>query len=141
MIKDTVRPNGTIKRIQYVKAPRGGVSSMGVRYKKGDAIVHLSSSRCTGETFVLLPKDLLKVLGLGRNSNGTDGLARAMAKPGKWASPKKWSEQLKAIWHENFTKIHGHPPGGCATANHTQEFWAQAKEQWKKIGSWRKPKR
>jgi hypothetical protein len=135
MIKDTKRPNGTIKRIQYVKAPRGGVSSMGVRYKKGDAIVHLSSSRCTGETFVLLPKDILRVLGLGPGRHGPDGLARAMARPGRWASPKKWAEQLKAIWNQNFTQIHGHPPGGCAQANHPPEFWAQAKEAWKKLGA------
>ena len=86
MKRDFKRPNGTIKRVQFVKAFRGGVSSMGRRFKKGEGILHLSSSRNTGETFVLLPDELLKIL---------------MKAPGKWNSPKRWSEQLTAKWHRD----------------------------------------
>ena len=86
MIKHTKRPNGTIKRIQYVKAIRKGVSSMGHPYKMGDPIIHLSSSRCTGETFVLLPSEIQQKI--------------IDKKPGKWASSKKWSEKLQKAWYK-----------------------------------------
>ena len=83
MKKDTKRPNGTIKRIQKCEAVRKGVSSMGTKFRKGDVIVHLSSSRFTGETFVLTQKDLDKV---------------TQAKPGRWYSPKRWGENLHRAW-------------------------------------------
>ena len=85
MKKDTRRPNGTIKRIQKSYAPRKGVSSMGSSYVKGDSIVHFSSSRSTGETFVLTEKDLEKLV---------------KAKTGRWWSPVQWGRQLHRIWVE-----------------------------------------
>lgn len=85
MIKYTKRPNGTIKRVQYVKAHHKGISSMGTPYLKGDPIIHMSSSRCTGETFVLLPSDISRLY---------------EDTPGKWSSTKKWSERLAKKWFE-----------------------------------------
>lgn len=108
MLKNSRRPNGTIKRTQYVKAFRGGVSSMGQPFKKGDPVLHLSSSRNTGETFVLLPAELKAVL---------------RTKPGKWASPKKWGEQLHKEWEKKYVALHGHPVGKCGGGVHPPEFW------------------
>lgn len=121
MKHDFKRPNGTTKRVQYAKAHRGGISSMGKRFRKGDAIVHLSSSRNTGETFVLLPIEMLKILGLEGNprTGAPDGLARAMAKPGRWHSPKKWSEELSAKWHDENCWLVKFPP--CNNSGLTME--------------------
>ena len=83
MLKDTKRPNGTIKRVQFCRAQRGGISSMGTPFKKGQAILHLSSSRCTGETFILTKADL-RGLNLDR--------------PGKWASPTIWQKKRREEW-------------------------------------------
>ena len=97
MLKDVKRPNGTTKRVQVIKAIRGGVSSMGTPYTKGQAIVHLSSSRCTGETWVFLLSELAEVV---------------KAPVGRWASPKKWSTSLMDEWHEDncwLLKMHGGP--------------------------------
>ncbi len=132
MLKDTARPNGTIKRIQYVRAFRGGTSSMGTPYKKGTPIIHLSSSRCTGETFVLLPAEVCKDILDIKAEFGYEWWADSH--PGKWQSPKEWSKALKVIWNKHFVKIHGHPLGKCAEAKHTNEFYAEAREKWKKLG-------
>lgn len=105
MLKDTKRPNGTVKRIQWIKAHRGGVSSMGTPYKKGDAILHMSSSRCTGETYVLAKKDLIKAVFVSPAS------AR-FKKPGTWSSKKQWSEDLTDKWHkENCWLVVSHGEG------------------------------
>lgn len=56
---------------------------MGSFYVKGDTIVHFSSSRCTGETFVLTERDLSKLV---------------EAKTGRWWSPKRWAERLHKAW-------------------------------------------
>lgn len=61
MIKDTTMKNGKVVRVQLAYAPRKWVSSMGTAYKKGDLILHLSSSRATGESFMLTPEDIEKV--------------------------------------------------------------------------------
>lgn len=96
---DFKRPNGTIKRTQYCKAPRAGVSSMGTPYKRGEPILHMSSSRATGETFILTPLDLENI----------------MSKfPGEFCSPKKWSDQLHKKWQKEtggtlrHEAVHGH---------------------------------
>jgi hypothetical protein len=83
MKKDFKRPNGTIKRTQICRAPRGGVSSMGKKFKKGDEILHLSSSRCTGETFVFTLQEVVNL---------------TFEEVGNFRSPKKWTEQLAAKW-------------------------------------------
>ncbi len=80
MKRDHTRPNGTIKRTQYVDAPQGGTSSMGTQYKKGHAILHMSSSRSTGETFVLTREDVSLIMSKG---------------PGRWWSPTKWLESMR----------------------------------------------
>ena len=87
MRKDTKRPNGTTKRVQYVQAQRGGVSSMGTKYAKGDPILHLSSSRCTGETFVLTKAEIQNI---------------PLENPGRWSGPTKWKQQLQKIWMKKY---------------------------------------
>lgn len=109
MLKDFARPNGTIKRTQYVKAPRKGISSMGAPYKKGDAIVHLSSSRCTGETFVLLPNEIIKFL--YKKERHLDAGLGGLKRPGRWARPKDWSEHLSERWEAAYLKAFGHAFG------------------------------
>ena len=58
---------------------------MGSKYMKGDRILHLSSSRCTGETFVFTDLELRKLTSIIFQSDFR----------GRWHSPKKWHEQLK----------------------------------------------
>jgi hypothetical protein len=99
MKKDFTRPNGTIKRVQICEAPRKGVSSMGRKFKKGSVILHLSSSRCTGETFVLTWVELHRLMG------GT-------GKVSKFRSPKKWGEQLRAKWLAANPRTAQNFPGG-----------------------------
>jgi len=48
----------SVQFVQKVFALRKGISSAGTPYKKGDPILQLSSTRRTGETFVLTDKDL-----------------------------------------------------------------------------------
>lgn len=86
MKKDFKRPNGTIKRIQMTRAPRAMVSSMGSKIKKGDKILHLSSSRATGETWVFTDEDLWLV---------------SRWPVGRWHGPKEWTEQLHKKWKKN----------------------------------------
>ena len=50
------------KAVQHVIAKRSGITALGKSFSKGDAIVHLSSERSTGETFILLPSELERVL-------------------------------------------------------------------------------
>ena len=50
------------KAVQHVIAKRSGTTALGKPFKKGDPIVHLSSERSTGETFILLATELAKVL-------------------------------------------------------------------------------
>jgi hypothetical protein len=41
-----------VVQVQTTLAPRRRLSSMGAKIKKGDRILHISSSRATGEVFV-----------------------------------------------------------------------------------------
>ena len=52
--------HGNQKCVQHVIAKRSGMTALGKKFEKGDAIVHLSSTRSTGETFILLPSELEK---------------------------------------------------------------------------------
>lgn len=84
MKHDFRQENGTIKRIQVSKAPRKGRSTMGKKYEKGDAIVHLSSSRATGERWVFLPNELKELLKWS---------------VGQWWSRNKWEQQIFKKWN------------------------------------------
>lgn len=132
MIKDTMRPNGKIKRVQYVRAFRGGTSSMGTPFKKGEPILHLSSSRCTGETFVLLPKEIMETLEI-KAEFGHEFWASA--RPGRWASPKEWSIKLKERYKKLMDRVYGkdHQWGSCKhTHDEHLNFHAKFKELWQK---------
>jgi len=89
-VKDFKRPNGTIKRIQVCPAPRAIITTMGTKIKKGDQIIHLSSSRATGETWVFTYSELARLLNTW--------------KKGPWHSPKKWTEQLHKKWVKKWTE-------------------------------------
>lgn len=83
MKKDFRRKNGTIKRTQKCVSPRKGVSSIGTRFAQGEEILHLSSSRQTGETFVFTMEDLARLM---------------QAKVGRWHGPTEWGKELQAKW-------------------------------------------
>lgn len=58
---DFTRANGTIKRVQVSLAFRAGTSSMGTKFKQNEPVLHLSSSRSTGEVFVLTRRDMNRI--------------------------------------------------------------------------------
>lgn len=90
MKKEALRSNGTIMRVQTIKALRAGISAMGTPVKKGDKIVHLSSGRATGEVFTLTEQDLAKL----RTSPVS-----------KWTSPLNgWNKRLVAKQQRLFTQ-------------------------------------
>lgn len=93
MKKDTKRPNGTIKRVQLTFAPKKGISSMGSKFLKGDVILHLSSSRCTGETFVLTLSEVKKV---------------RRSKPSRWHRPVDWFKEIRAEADKEFAEAIAH---------------------------------
>jgi hypothetical protein len=119
MLKDTIRPNGTIKRIQYVGAQRSGTSSMGTKFKKGEPILHLSSSRSTGEIFIMLPDEVFDILKV-KSTPGSEFWIKA--RPGKWARPTDWSKQLAKNWERDFKKEHGHAPSIPCKESCPQDF-------------------
>lgn len=84
MKKDFKRPNGTIKRIQVCPAPKAMTTTMDAKIKKGEQIIHLSSSRATGETWVFTREEWAGIT--------------ATWPTGKWHSPKKWTDQLTKKW-------------------------------------------
>ena len=53
-----VRGVATTQVCRKVFAKRSGISSAGTKYEKGDVILHMGSTRRTGEVFVLAEGDL-----------------------------------------------------------------------------------
>ncbi len=49
-------------RVQKIVSPKKGTSALGSRFIKGQEIVHISSSRATGEVFTLTLGDLYKLI-------------------------------------------------------------------------------
>ena len=81
---DYTQKNGTIKRIQCSFAPRKGTSTCGTPYSKDNAILHFSSSRSTGETWVFTVSDVWQI-----NMELMNG-------PGEWYRPIDWDRELRA---------------------------------------------
>lgn len=86
MKRDFTQANGTKKRIQVSHALRKGKTTMGTKYKKGDAIIHLSSSRTTGEVWVFTPQEFHQIW--------------QDWPTGRWWSRKKWKEELSWKWNK-----------------------------------------
>ena len=53
---------GSEKVIRHVFAKRRGTSALGTKFKKGDPIFHMFSTRSTGEVFILTPAEMASLL-------------------------------------------------------------------------------
>ena len=57
-----VNSRGNRKGVQHCFANRRGKTALGKVFLAGTPVVHISSTRSTGETFIFLPSELERVL-------------------------------------------------------------------------------